>query len=173
MSTHTSRVVLLIAGLAVLAAWPIAQANRESRERGITHNELTQVLDCLTRKGARLGLDPSFADEKAFRVRYFYGVRDPDVDRENELHLIVYRRDQHSALLYELLITGKTDCPHFEFINTASLKLSKGRWVVRETLGGVYSYKRVQQLVNFISKTSLIRVPHTGMVQSCAECSYR
>ncbi len=173
MSTYTSRVVLLFAGLAVLVTCGIAQENREGRERGTLHNELTQLLDCLTRKGARLPLDPSFADEKTYRVRYFYGVRDPNVDRENELHLIVYGRDHQSALLYELLITGKTDCPHFEFINTASLKLSKGRWLVTETLGGAYSYKRVQQLVDFISKTSLIGVPRTEVVHSCAECSYR
>jgi len=173
MSTHMSRVVLLFAGLAVLVTCGIAQDNREGRGKGALHNELTQALDCLTRKGARLGLDPSFADERTYRLRYFYGVRDSDVDRENELHLIVYGRDHQSALLYELLITGKADCPHFEFINTGSLKLSKRRWLVRETLGGVYSYKRVQQLVDFISKTRVVRLPRSEVVQSCTECSFR
>jgi len=173
MSTCTSRFALLIAGLAVVAVPGIAQATQESRRGMIPRAELTQVLDCLTRSGQRLGLDPSFVDDRAFKVRYYYGVRDPNVDRENELHLIVYGRDGESALLYELLVTRRSDCLQFEFINTASLKPSKGHWLVTETLGGVYSYKRAQQLVDFVSRTAPIEIPRTEVVKSCAVCSYR
>lgn len=173
MSTHTSRAVLLFVGFAVLVACSVAVASGRRPSGAITHKELTQVLDCLTRKGQPLGLAPSFANEQRYRLRYFYGVRDPSVDRQNELHLVVYGKDGRSALLYELLITGKLDCPHFEFINTASLKLRKGHWSVTETLGGVYTYKRIQQLVDFISTKRVIQVPADEVTRTCAECSYR
>ena len=167
-----SRVIFLFAGIAVFMTCGIARENRtENRERAALHTELTQALNCLTRREVRLGLDPSFADEKAYRVSCFYGVRDPDAGRDNELDLIVYGRDRRSALLYELLVAGNAACPHFSLINAASLKLNHGRWLVTETLGGAYSYKRIQQLADSLSKRSVMRIPRAEAAASCAECS--
>lgn len=102
--------------------------------------------------------------EQAFRVKYIYGVVDPKVDMVNELHLISYKADMKSAWLYELLMerTGSSGVT-LTWINTARLEHKEGRWVIEDTLGGVYSYQRIQNLVLRISgqDEQLVSTPTT------------
>lgn len=135
--------------------------------------EVIAALGCLTQSEMKLRLDPAFAGDEAYRIRFVIGVKDPSVDRANELHMIVYGKDRLSALLYEALAEHGKGHINLQFINTASLRLKNGRWMVEETLGGVYSYSRVQDLVDIISKTQALNVPRSHVSQSNGNCIYQ
>ncbi len=134
----------------------------------LPHADLLRVLECLTHKSAPIGLYRDYSGPKSFRVRYLYGTLDPS-DRENELHLVVYGKDGRSAILYEILIEPQI----LTLVNAGSVEKRRGRWVVTETQGGVYSYERAQRLIEAIAKTPLKVIPLSALPRIEGECWFR
>jgi hypothetical protein len=109
------------------------------------------------------GVQPS-STKSAYHIKYIYGVVDPRVDKPNELHLISYDENMKYAWMYEFLVEPNIDSgATLTWINTARLRQKDGHWTVKDTLGGVYSYQRVQDLAQRISKQEerLVSMPTT------------
>jgi hypothetical protein len=121
---------------------------------------VANALYCMERENPPTTTNES--DRRTSRIRYIYGVVDPNVDLTNELHIMSYDSDKESAWLYELLIerngnSGMT----LTWINTARLQRKDEQWTVQDTLGGVYSYQRIDNLVERIlhQKEQVVSIP--------------
>ncbi len=146
-------------GLLLLCAGTPAGANTghpaAKRVEQTLHPSPTMIADalyCMEAKDSPAKSRPA-EQRMAYQVRYVYGVVDPNVDKPNELHLISYDADGASAWLYELLVDARNGGGYaLTWVNTARLQRKKGQWVIEDTLGGIYSYQRVQKLVERISR---------------------
>ncbi len=160
-------------GLMLLLGVTGQKSQRLSTNR-LTHVELSRLLDCLTRKDLGIPLGRHYSGDKFFKLRYLYGrSRIGNVTyTDNAVELIVYSKEEKSALLYEVQMLKEKDCEKFLVLNTASLRRVKNRWGVIETGGLTYTIQRVEQATDAISETELVEVPISAVVRSCAKCEF-
>jgi hypothetical protein len=114
----------------------------------------------------------NFSGGLFYKVRYFFGIQDPATDRANELHIASYSRNGAQAWLYEMLVQEEPPGKYtMTWLNTAKLSRSGKSWTVSDTLGGIYSYKRVAKLANAISNLPEIQVPFANENTSRIVCN--
>lgn len=151
--------IFLLLCSAISAGAQVGHPSAEQKERTLRPSSevIADALYCMvTGKNYKVG---GAAAQRTYDVRYVYGVVDPNVDRPNELHIVSYGTKETSAWLCELLVEPRNDGGYvFTWVNSARLRRKKGIWVVEDTLGGIYSYRRVQKLAERISREKQISI---------------
>ena len=131
-------------------------------------DQLAKVLYCLAKHVKEGGFDPAQADNAYYRIKYWFGIHDPDVDKKNELHLLIIHKGGNVASLYELIIQKKDDHDHYFVANAGIFKKVKDRFELEEAFGGLATYRRLQSLVDDISKQEELRILKDQIKESSA-----
>lgn len=142
-------------------------------EDALEAEQLMGALYCLTTETAPGGgMDlKRFGDP--LKVRYVYGVHDPAVDKPNSLHLMIFSKDKKSAVLWEMLVPSLCDERGYVIYNVTSFKMQSKKWIVdaEQSLGGLYTYERVQKLADLIATKKEVEVPRKQVRDERTRCN--
>jgi len=135
-------------------------------------SEIGNVLYCLNTKLQSIGYPPPHFDENSFRVRYVFGVVDKSEDKNNELHLVVYAKDENRAILYQVYLDQGAQ-PSIYIGEVGTLKQENRVMEPDEIWGGVGTYHYVKRLVRAVSAQPAITVPNSDVIASSRMCIFQ
>lgn len=140
----------------------------------LAYGRLVQVMGCLSQKNAPIHLDSDYSDAKSFRVRYVYGVRDTVDEKESDLLLIVYGKDDEHAMLLLLAIDKPDLAGMILFRDAAPVEYIRNHWEIGELYnGGVGTYRWLRRLVARASATPLRAIPRSDVTVPAAACWWK
>src|ERR1019366_4902736 len=152
------RLILILVALALCLGGAAAQTPNR-----LTSSELGNVLHCLDNKKLSPEYPPPRFESDSYRVRYILGVVIKGVDKENELHLVVYGKGEKKGIIYEVYFEHDGR-PSIVIGRVGTLKQEKGVMEPDETWGGVGSYYDEKRLLRVIFAKPAITIPASEVV---------
>lgn len=170
MSAYILRNSLRGLGLVFVTTVLILQTCCFGKQRTEDNNatNISGIIICLTSRSNPHALSANFLPADSVTLRFTRGVIDEATDKKDEIHLIIYRRDGNAGFLIELQPEKGPDGDRYTEINRGSVAKERTHWVIKETLGGIYSYDRAQRVVDKISASKLVTVSKSELTNTCS-----
>ncbi len=161
----------IVAIIFFVGFWSSHSQAQEHKTIGIA--KLGNILHCLKSELPDTGeYAPPHIHANTYRVRYVFGIYGP-ADEEDELQLLVYSKDEKSAVYYDLHLMkeGQRSIIYLGLMGT--FVKEHGKLVVDENPGGVATGFQVQKLADFLSRKPATIVLVKYIQPGPAACVYQ